>query len=214
MGGFISSNGKKTLFNSLDSRAGLAAFLDLFRFLPGDSPALEFEDCLDMFAQGRAAVIPVTSHYPANLEEWLDSSTMEQVGLAPLPGISWVGGDNLVIWNHVYKRSLQQAALSLVKFLTSQKVQPAYANRRIILPARKDALPLVSYPVMYKSALNQIMENCRSHYAVRLWTRVENSLGVVIKKLITEYRKDVEQDKDALLEKYLRPLARNLDNIL
>ena len=215
-GDFISANGKKTLFNTSKSRSGLASFLDLFRFLPGKPPAETFDDCIDMFVQGRVGAMFIDAYSATEITQWthIQPALVEQTGLAPLPGIPWVGGDNLIIWNHVYDLQLQQNCLSLVKFLTSQEAQVIYAKNGYILPARQDALPMISYPPSFTSALTQIMDNGRAHYAVPLWNRVENSLGMALNRIIAEFQDDIEQNRDALLAKHLQPLARNLDNIL
>ncbi|MCI0396605.1 MAG: extracellular solute-binding protein [Chloroflexi bacterium] len=216
-GDFISHDGKQVLFNSHQSLAGLKSFFQLYRFLPSSIPELNAEQAITLFAQGKAAVLIAGAEVPYGLAQAANGHTevRTQLGVAPPPGVPWIGGDNLVIWNHVHEYQLERTCLDLVKFLTSLEFQTTYLAEELALPVRLEALSPSSFrPDSLASTIAHVMRTGRAHHAVSLWTRIEHRLGRALNQIATEIVTDSSADLDNLLQEHLEPLAHQLNRVL
>ena len=104
-GDFISPDGKQILFAQHPAIAGLRNYFALGRYIP---PALRQIGALQpdtQFLQHDDAAVTIGGPWLFN---FLTDAARENVGLAPLPGASMLGGSQLVIWKHSRK---QDAAL-------------------------------------------------------------------------------------------------------
>jgi ABC-type glycerol-3-phosphate transport system substrate-binding protein len=161
-----------------------------------------------LFLSGQAAAVFNGSWILGNPD--FTSAVRSTLGLAPMPGASFVGGSHLVTWKHSVKK---EAALALVNFLVKHSGKyglfPTFG-----LPA---FLPgwstqrLVEEP--YFAVFQQALQDGRSFPSSELWGLVEKRLVGVLPS-IWEKVLNVnvnEPDIDGILAETIIPLARNLN---
>jgi multiple sugar transport system substrate-binding protein len=218
-GDFVSSSGNHILFNQPEARAGLQAFFELYRYLPPSVHHLNDDQCFSLFAQGKAAVILAGADWVIDLAE---SDTAAEVnahlGTAVPPGVPWIGGENLVIWNNPgrpYSIKRERAAVALVSYLVSQRAQVRYSQLISALPVRYDALSQLTFTsTSYAQTIERALHMGRSHQTVSLWTRIEYQLGQALSKVATDLLAHPAAEVEVLLHQHLEPLARQLDRTL
>jgi len=203
-GDFISSNGQATAFNEPAARAGLRAYFDLHRYLmPSDQGHVDLP-----FLQGKIAVAMGGPTLFYNLA----SPVGDNLGIALPLGIPFVGGTNLVVWKHTRQAN---AAVELVRYLTSQEVQATYPQQATVLPVRTDvplASPLAENP-LYRF-MNEGGKVGRTFPSVPLWGLVEDRLGVALFQIWSDILADPNADLEAVLGQHLDSLAQRLNTTL
>ena len=106
---------------------------------------------------------------------------IENLGIAALPGIPWVGGDNLIIWRHTQDNpEREHAAVALASMLVSKEMQCQF-NFNFGGPTRLDAFPSLPHansPIT--GTIEQALRKGRSHVPMKLWGRVENELTTAL----------------------------------
>jgi ABC-type glycerol-3-phosphate transport system substrate-binding protein len=208
------------LVNGAEARAALKAFFELYQYLPASAYHLDDTQCFELFAGGEAAVIIAGMDWALDMVKLQDAApeTLAHLGATVLPGISWIGGDNLVIWSHnvrSYSAKREQAAVSLANFLVSQATQVKYNQLKAGLPVRFDALSeLTITPQALAQTIERALRMGRPHQAISLWTRVEHQLGQALSKVGEALLADPTADLDTLLDQHVEPAARRLDQIL
>ncbi|MBI5294656.1 MAG: extracellular solute-binding protein [Chloroflexi bacterium] len=180
-GDFISADGRQVIFNSPHARQGLVEFFSLYRFLPKQLRGLSYEACLDeFFCKGNTAVMiaGVESYSDALANNVLTEELRDQIGVACVPGVPWIGGDHLVAWRSVRTDpEKERAALALIKSLASAENQIRLHRETTILPARLDAYPDLEFrPDEMRPVLERILQVARPHPPTRLWRRIESML--------------------------------------
>jgi multiple sugar transport system substrate-binding protein len=210
-GDFVSADGKHVIFDQPGARAGIRAYFDLYRYLAPAARYLDRFQADQLFAQGQAAVT-ISGSWEALLSRRIHLETTGDWGLAIPAGVSFVGGSNLVIWQHArYERE----AFKLVRFLTSQQAQMIYHPRIGFLSTRLDTLTASSFTDdASHRVMVQALRTGRSFPAIRLWGLIEDKLTTTFTRLSAEILDQPAPDIDALLDKYLGPLAEQLNNTL
>ena len=208
-GHFVSANGQRVLFNTPESIIGLKKYYQLGRFLPQPASELDVDRVGDLFwKEGKvAAIIGGPWQLPA-FQQIAAPKVWENLGIAPLPGIAFLGGSNLVIWEHVRNRL---AAVRLVGFLTSDRVQKVYPHHVGLHPARRETLfnaPFTDDPLF--GELPARFENGRAYPTVSLWGVIERRLPRTLADIWQDYLGNPDSDLDNLLEKHLNQLANRL----
>lgn len=181
-GHFISADGRRTLFAEPEALAGMRAFFELGRFMSPDIHNLSRQQYYALFQEGKAAIIirglgfietfrnlPTAPEVTANLE------------VAPVPGVPFVGGTNLVVWQHCRRT---REAMELVRFLTGQRMQTRYLTPANRFPARLQALespPFTTDPEYI--AVAQSLKTGRGFRAPYMWGLVEERLLAVLSQL-------------------------------
>jgi multiple sugar transport system substrate-binding protein len=208
-GDFVSEDGKKVLFDTPESLAGIKKYFELGRFLPQPAEELDFETIGDLFwRQGKVAVtIGGPWQLPA-YEDIADPKVWNNLGIAPLPGIVFLGGSNLVIWEHVRNKT---AAVRLVGFLTGNTVQQVYPSHCGLYPVRRET---VTRPPFIEDSLYQMLaprfETGRSYPAVSLWGIIERRLPHTLSDIWQAYLKEPASDLDNLIHKHIDRQAHRL----
>jgi ABC-type glycerol-3-phosphate transport system substrate-binding protein len=219
-GHFVNRSGNRMLVNGAEARAGLKAYFQLYRYLPASAHHLDDSQCFELFAGGEAAVMIAGMDWALNMVKLKAAApeTLAHLGATTLPGISWIGGDNLVIWSHnvrSYSAKREQAAVSLANFLVSQATQVKYSQLKAGLPVRFDALTeLTITPEALAKTIERALRSGRPHRAISLWTRVEHQLGQALSKVAEALLADPTAEIDNLLVQHVEPAARRLDQIL
>jgi ABC-type glycerol-3-phosphate transport system substrate-binding protein len=181
-GDFFGPDGKSPYFNTPHARKGLLDFFELFRFIPTDLQQQDYEACLDEFfrKEKTAVVIAGMEAYSDALQSnTLSERVRDHIGVASVPGASWIGGDHLIIWKTVrFDPSKENAALDLIRSLTSVENQIRLARETTILPARLDAYTELEFqPEGMRPMLEKILQTARPHPPARLWRRIESMLA-------------------------------------
>ncbi len=208
-GEFLSSDGKKILFDQPAARQGMCKYFSLAKYISLSLSGLEDSQAGEAFAQGQAAVT-ISGHW---LVFGLGANPQVQqfIRVAPVPGVSFAGGFHLVIWQHSRKTS---AAYKLVEFLAGRNAPDSFFPA-LGLPVRQDIIkntPLKQQP-LFKELIG-VLDGARSFPSGHIWGLVEKQLTDLAPYIWKDVlalpdRGDVTAI-DAILDQYLTPLARRL----
>jgi multiple sugar transport system substrate-binding protein len=210
-GDFIHPNGSSVLFNTPEARRGLEGFFDLYRFIPNSLRGLDYDTCLAEFFQKEkcATMIAGAESYSDSLvDNTISDGVRNQIGVAPVPGVSWIGGDHLVIWKTVRADpQKERAAVDLIRSLTSIENQIRLHRETTILPARLDTYAQLEFqPEGMNAVLEKILQTARPHPPIRLWRRIESMLtdmlGDIAQSVLNFQNQSVHEIVEAKLTDY------------
>jgi multiple sugar transport system substrate-binding protein len=209
-GDFIDQDGKSTLLNLPQTRAGFYQYFELGKYLVPAACNIVDTESDAMYRKNEAAVTfsgPWLLRYPGT-----DANVIKNSGITFPPGVPFVGGTNLVVWKH--SRNPREA-LGVIRLLTSKKEQIFYSHSIGMLPVRQDVLsdPETANDPLYK-ALSLGFQRGRSFRMFHLWGLVEDRLTNVIGAIWQELLLHPESDLHAVIDKRLSALARQLDLVL
>ncbi|MEW5871514.1 MAG: extracellular solute-binding protein [Chloroflexota bacterium] len=213
-GDYISADGRQVMLCQPNTWRGLCSYLSLLRFMRPSFSHLDEAAALQLFARGRAAVTILGS---GAVYEFVESRSavpevLDNLGVMPVPGVPWIGGDNLVIWKHTQGYpERERAAVALASFLASQASQREYAQDGVVmLPTRPDSFSALPF---WESSLTQAvirsLQTGRAYRAVAIWGRLESQLSSTLGQISEAILAGAETD--AALQQYLEPLARRLE---
>jgi multiple sugar transport system substrate-binding protein len=214
-GHFISDDGKHTRFSEPEALAGALAYFGLYRYMSPEMQNLSAGRASDLFRQGKVAAT-ISGQWMMNLV--LDQhdalpEVIDNLGVALVPGVPFVGGESLVIWAHTHH---PREAVELVRFLTSRGVQSVYCMPRYaLLPARLEALeipPFTDAP-HYQTVVRSLKKG-KGFRATYMWGLVEERLGAALSELWQRILTDSSLDLERVVTEYLKALALRLDGIL
>ncbi|PKN91553.1 MAG: hypothetical protein CVU44_18380 [Chloroflexi bacterium HGW-Chloroflexi-6] len=208
-GKFVGSNSRHVTFTQPDAMQGWRNYFSLLPYISPDSLGVEFVG--DLFATGNAAIHLGGPDFGIvqrkSKPEW-----QENLGIAPVPGITFVGGASLVIWN--YSKN-SDAAFELVRYLSSHSLSIPASPQGSELPTLCEALNLPSVKNdIFERTFLQALQTGRSFPTIRLWGSIEEKLVVCIRNIWADLFANPSQDLDSCLHKYLDPLASHLNNVL
>jgi multiple sugar transport system substrate-binding protein len=217
-GDFITADGKRTLLNQAAFRAGLRAYFELGQYLAPAVQNLDIFSSQALFWQGQvAAMLGWPVRHLRNLHQLANPQVAANLGVALTPGVTWMGGTDLVVWQHVsrFSRAHEALVLELVRFLTGQSFQSAYGQRTNYLPVRHDVLdaaPFGTDPIYRTMA--QGLRAGRTFPSIGAWGVVEDKLVPTLERIWKDVLSDPSHDLDAILAKHIEPLAHRLDATL
>jgi multiple sugar transport system substrate-binding protein len=210
-GDFVSADGKHVVFAEPDARRGLKSYFELGRYLIPALQSLGGARADAGFLQGQVAArlgdsvtyLLHRQHHSDDAADW---------GIALPPGPSFVGGSNLVIWKHSRQAS---SALKLIKWLTAPHAQETFPLRIGLLPVRHEVLraSAFAHEPLYQQAA-QGLQHGRSFPAIRLWGLIEDKLVSTFTQIWEELFSSAAPEVESLFDKYLTPLARQIDRTL
>ncbi|HEY4690360.1 MAG TPA: extracellular solute-binding protein [Anaerolineae bacterium] len=204
-GDFLSADGKQVLFNQPEAMRGLHAFFSLRRFIA--PPTTPPRTPVDHFLNGDTAVALGSPWIVFHHQEL---PLAKHIGVAPLPGVAFIGGTSLVIWTHSPETT---AALELVRFLNSQPYRPASLHQSLF-PAHQEALnAFAAQDTLYRNALAALLKG-RSFPAVRLWGSIESRLIDALTTTWAEVLADPASNIDRSLQRHIDPVAQWLNRTL
>jgi multiple sugar transport system substrate-binding protein len=214
-GDFISQDGKKVIFNQPKALLG---FKKYFSLRPYISPTSLQIDSGDLFRNRTSPVHLAGLWVPSSIESEFSDNTLksqliDHLGVAELPGIAYMGGTSLVIWQYSSKF---REAFELIHFLSDQPIfYNNHSQHYNQLPTRREALkaPATENDPFNRTYL-QAFQSGRSFPTLRLWGSIEDKLIPVIAKIWEELFADPDQDLDACLHRNLDPLAERLNMVL
>jgi multiple sugar transport system substrate-binding protein len=209
-GQFIKPDGKHVAFDDPQALRGMRHYFGLGKYIPASYHRISDEDIDRLFYSGQAAVA-FSGPWIIGNSGFTASAIRATLGLAPMPGASFVGGSHLVVWKHSQKK---EAALALANFIVKHSgkygIFPTFG-----LPAylpEWSATQFLEEP--YFSAFQQALQNGRSFPTSELWGLVEKRLTDVVPFIWEKVLDSNNQDIDEILAEMIIPLAKNLNNSL
>ena len=201
-GDFFGPVGRSPEFNTPHARKGMVDFFELYHFIPAELCGLDYDACLEeFFRNGKTAVMVagLEAYSDALIENILPETQRDLIGVAALPGVSWIGGDHLVVWKTVrFDTRKENASLELIRSLTSAENQARLFREARILPSRLDAYAELEFqPEGMRPVLEKILQTARPHPPARLWRRTESMLVdmlcVIAREVLDSPTLDVQQ---------------------
>ena len=214
-GDYFSADGRQILLNRPETRAGLKSFFDLYRLMsPGDYQ-LDYDQTLERFAKGSASVIIADCGYPPVLQDQ-NPGLVGKVGVHPLPGVPFVSGDNLIIWQEArHAPDRERIALDLVSFLVSATAQKRFSQSLQQFPVRHDSFDALNSPVEHLiPMLKETFENGRSYKPIRLWSRYEQQLGFAFDDITNDIITKQNLPIESILEVHLSRLQQRFSLLI
>jgi multiple sugar transport system substrate-binding protein len=215
-GDFVSDDGLSACFDQPVARAGLKSFFDLYRYLSPADYNLTYNECIQRFARGKSAVLIAGTSVPTAIQHEQVPSIIDNLGVAAVPGVPWIGGSDLVVWRDAQMYpDKEQAALLLVKYLTSLPVQIKYALAGSVFPARAEAMEHMTFEVPAgREVFAHNFRVGRSYKPVQIWVRMLNAFAPALDAITAEVLADKSNDIEHLLTKHLTPLAERFNLML
>jgi ABC-type glycerol-3-phosphate transport system substrate-binding protein len=131
-----------------------------------------------------------------------------KLGVAPIPGPSFLGGTALVLFNHC---QAPEKALEFIRFLVSPEVQVEFTPLIGCLPTRHECwkMPPYSNHQMFQT-FYQAFSQGRGLPAVPLWGKIEGELLRVFSMIWQELFTAENPDTALVVRRHLGALARRL----
>jgi ABC-type glycerol-3-phosphate transport system substrate-binding protein len=212
-GKFISQDEHTARFTDPEAIRGMVEFFNLYRQMnPGDY-GLSAAQSLEKFATGQTAITFGGANSQETIKNFNQPEVLENIGAAPVPGVPWFGGSNLVVWKEVRMRLEQErAAIDLIRFLTAPASQVKMANAQHSLPSRIEALPEIGYDIpAFRAAVEKSVSRGQSYPPVRIWVRILNDLTNVFDIIAADVIEKQDEDIEQILLRRLKPLANRLN---
>ncbi len=213
-GDFINRQGSSVVFNSQQAVDGLQSWLEIYRAVPPAYRKFTQEENLRLFREGHAAAAMVNIRGANELVNMQDNSTVrENLEVAAITEVPWIGGGSFVIWDHVQDNvQTEQAAVQLVEFLASKEINLRYQRETDCLPSRIDALKEI-YPEgnPAREAVMEAASAGRGYYSIPIWRRIEHQLSEEIGTVVNEVVENPKADPVAVLHAHLDPLAQRIN---
>lgn len=208
-GNFCTPDGKQVLFDEPKSLAAIRAYFGLLRSLSPDAlKKAGQETSFDLFCRGEAAIHFHHLAIMAN-EQAMLPHVAENCGIVPFPKPYFIGGTNLVVWQH---SSQVEAAVELVQFLTSAESMAQIVSPFQVFPPRLEVMSTLEFladPLL--KTLGDVASAGRSYPAVKLWGMIEKRLIDVLLDLRSTALADPSANLDALIDQRITTLAHRLN---
>jgi ABC-type glycerol-3-phosphate transport system substrate-binding protein len=207
-GNFITRDGKRVLFDQPEALAGICRYYGLLRRLSPAAHQMMRERKSSLFLQGQSAI------YFGTLNMYHSRARSPKVvqknwRMASLPGEHFMGGSNLVVWNHTRN---DREALELVRFLTSAAIQQRCTLPLATASPRLSALATIENSQDRNiSAYVEAVRTGRAYDNVPMWGLIEYRLLPVLLQLGTAAISDEDIDLDTLIRKQIETLASRLN---
>ncbi len=216
-GDFLSPDGKQLALDQDAAMAGLADMITIFRTAPKKYQKLSPAEAAMTFAEARAAAVLTNNR---TIESVImvskEPEVRENLGLANITETPWCSGGSLIIWKHTMSLAKrEQAAVALVKYLTSRDAEVRWGRTTNSLMARLDAAELLypeKHPFHYP--VQQLTEHGRAHPTTPLWRRIEYEIGQTLSTIIEEAQQSPSLKAEDILRRRLPPLTERLNRIL
>lgn len=189
-------------------------FSMLQMFTPQSHP-ISLHEAEERFIRGEASVLICGAERPYIWRQAriVSQEMLDDLGGAPIPGVPWVGGTNLVIWKYTQlDPNLEQRTFQLLEFLVSPSTQQAIAANGF-LPTRQEAL---AYLPDRESAITQAIVRAllqgRSYRPRALWGRIESSFRLTFKRIFKDISEGIEASQSVRF--HLRSLAGQMRYLL
>lgn len=215
-GDIRSDDGRRMLLMDPKSQAGMQAYFGLNEFITPAMHGLGESQIYKAFFAGKLAVaLAKESDY---LEVVMHGSNVapevaENIGLAMLMSVPYIGGSALVVWRHSMR---YPEGLALIQYLSSMEAWQTL-NQQVppYTPARMDILekaPLAAIP--FYPAIRSSLEKGRSFQSGYRWSGVESRLAMAIESLWSDLRANPGLDIAREVEKRFGELSSRLEQTI
>jgi ABC-type glycerol-3-phosphate transport system substrate-binding protein len=194
--------------------AALQTYFEILKSFSSGAYPFSANEAVECFTTGQAAVTLCGADLPY---AWLRNRSAapevcEHLGVALVPGVPWIGGDNLVLWQHTrLQLEREKATVALVHTLLDLPAQQAQAaGEEFFLPARTEALAALPDPESQLTrAVIESLRNGRAYQSMPMWSKIEHRFGLTL----TQIGQDVLGGADAreTIHKHLDALANRLE---
>lgn len=211
-GDFLTPDGRQTAFMEQASIDGLRAYYRLGRYLAPEVLHLNGLEPDTWFLNHPETGMTISGQWLFCEARQRNGGLQSSLRAALPPGASFVGGSNLVIWK--YCRN-PEAAVRLIRFLTSTPALVEYCPKVGLLPARTETLgvsPFAADPLWQKSV--EGLRTGRIFPTVRLWGLVEDRLTAGLSAIWADVLANPFEDPEKAVRKNLAPIAKRLDALL
>lgn len=209
-GHFINNSGHQLRFNEPRTKAAITTYFKLYHYIAPSVRKLYDDAICELFCKGKVAVI--TGGYWV-LQTIKQGHSVPEVannlGMAIMPGVPFVGGSNLVVWKYSYQTT---ATLKLVRHLTSRKTQQSVIPQCGWLPTRLDVLneaPFTTEP--YYQIIKHSLQQGRSFQAAYIWGVVEDRLKSGLSELWSTLFANPELNLEDTVSEYIDAIYNNLN---
>lgn len=204
-GEFLNADGTRIEFDHEHALDGFKAYFNLGCYL-GNERSIGETDADTAFRLGRSAVT-ISGYWI--LHEQKNAEVARNLGVAPVPGIPFVGGEHLVIWKHSNR---PEQALRLAKFLarpeSGESLYPLFG-----LPVTSDGWDRAPFNTPGYQVFQDALKNGRCFPPRQLWGLVEKRLSETLAEIWTEVLAH-PQRTDSIVENYLGALAKRLQTTM
>jgi multiple sugar transport system substrate-binding protein len=219
-GDFLSPDGSEIVFDQPSARQGMKNYLHLGHYLSTAARGLGDGQTDDLFWS--EAAITFSGQWLAT-DPRMGSGLSDGgslVGIARIPGVPFVGGFHLVIWQHTNK---VRAATKLVEYLAGPQASRSLHYGpfpSMGLPARMDMIdrnppldPEDPTAPIYQPPFSAILPLLKEGHALpagHMWGLIEKHLTDLLPILWEETLASEDPDLDAIIDKFIPPLVRRL----
>lgn len=201
MGGdFLNAAGTQIAFDSPRALDGFKAYFGLGRYMGNQRILEEFESDA-AFMNGRCAVT-ISGYWI--LHEAKTPEVEQNLGIAAMPVIPFVGGTHLVVWKHSRR---PEAALRLAKFLSHRSNKSLYPQ--FGLPVTTDGWKKAPFNKPQYAHFLRAMQTGRNFPTGQLWGMVEKRLTDLMGDIWNEVLANPER-ADMIVENQVSALAQRL----
>jgi multiple sugar transport system substrate-binding protein len=193
--------------------AGMQQFYELHRFIAPVAQNLTTAAVNELFLTGEPAVIlTIQDILPQMVYHEAPSFGLDNVGAAPVPGIPFIGGSGLVIWQHAFRRDI---ALQLIRFLCSQPSQSRLLEHTHQIPVRGDVLESEQFTQhrLFKALSDSLMKG-RAFQSSYQWGTIEARLFPVFNLLWQDLFANPELDLKTELAQRMTEISNRLEKNL
>jgi len=213
-GDYVSSNGRQILIKQANTQNGLITYFNQLLLLRPSFSIINETMAQEMFTKGKAAVTIAGADIASG---WLKDGNIApevsaNLGVTIMPGVPWVGGDNLVVWNRSrVSAERERAAVELVKFLVGKSSQKIMCLApELQLPTRLDTIQDLPEPESPATrAAVQSLRTGRSYHPIPMWGRIEYQLSVALGQVGQEILAGAEPG--LAISRILGPVTTRLD---
>jgi multiple sugar transport system substrate-binding protein len=207
-GDLMMPDGKQVAFDDPKALRGMRYYFGLGRYMPAIHHKIFDHEVDQLFLSGQVATILSGSW--AVGEARASQTLYSKIGLAPMPGASFVGGSHLVVWKHSAKKEAAFALASfLVKYSGKYGVFPLYGLPTYLQDWKKTQF--LEEP--YFSAFYQGLQKGRSFPTGELWGLVEKRFSDIVPSIWEKVLNSnlTDREIDDILAETIIPFARNLN---
>jgi multiple sugar transport system substrate-binding protein len=211
-GELMQPDGRSVCFTEPKAITGLRSYFQTFLpFLQlPQARNLTEESSNTLFREGKAAATVSGPWLLRHIRRGdAEPIVAENLGMAPTPGIPFIGGSNLVVWQH----SLQaKASIQLAQFLCNFEVQANHLRPIGHIPTRLDALNESAfmddphYHQVYRS-----LEAGRPFKGLYLWGMAEDRLSAAVNNIWKQLLENPRLDLDNAILRHLKPISLKLN---
>ena len=211
-GDFISQNGRQLLFTEDRALNAMGLFFQMARYLGPESSEISYEDAINRFWSGSAAVTIDGSWLYAMQKLIANPLVLENIGFAPLPAPAFVGGSNLVIWTNTLDK---EAALKLMLFMSEQEAVLSICRLTGLAPARHGLTSLAEGgDAEFQSAINRAFETGRSLPNLMFSAMLEDKLRHGFGEIWTDILNSPHTDPREIIICHMLPLKARVERII